>query len=175
MTNLTLAERMMTFLKLLLFITVLPLCVSAQEHWIEQYYECVCYSGERIECLKRIQARFPDFREFSAGNQAANPSASIMLSQVRAAQLTLDQRTRNRPEESACIEKATNILGHALIFSVRERMESKNESEIYVRALHGLSREVFQWAEQNCFNQSGAPEEPLPLNLPNPRLCRPVH
>ena len=161
---------------LLLIFSVLCLKVSAQDHWIEQFYECLCYSGDRLECLKQTQAHFPDFREpqdYREENSTLEPS--ILLSQVRAAQLILDQRARSRSEERACLEKAKNTLGHALLFSLKERMARKQDSQIFIEALHRLSKEVFQWAEQNCFNRTEPTSERMPINLPNPKLCKPSH
>ncbi len=160
----------------LLILCSFSLNLFAQDRWVEHFYECLCYSGERIDCLRQIQSQFPDFRE-PQENREESPllEPSILLSQVRAAQLILDQRARSRSEERACLEKAKNTLGHALLFSLKERMARKQESQIFIEALHRLSKEVFQWAEQNCFNRTEPTSERMPINLPNPKLCRPSH
>jgi len=140
-------------------------------HWIESYYSCVCYSENKSECTGKVESEYPD----SKGNTLLTISTSEsvhLLTQIRAAQIILEQRYLSRPEETACLLPAKTQLAYALSFSIREHSGMSPESRIYIKALHELSREIYQWAEDNCFDQKGTPNESLRSELPNPAFCR---
>ncbi len=161
--------------RLFLFLALMILPLSSPSifgQWIENYYECLCYSGSRTECIKKIDSNHPEYRDFISA-QFSSKDTSLWLSQIRAAEIILDQRAQERPEESTCLKSARSHIDHALLFSIKEKMEARPDSFTYIKALHELSREIYQWAEENCFNNRNAPSTPLEINLPNPNLCRP--
>lgn len=142
---------------------------SSFGQWVESYYDCICYSGNKAECLKKIENEAPDFRDTDS-NSPEHPD--LWLSQVRAAALILDERSRSRSEESECLEKAKTQIGYALVFAIGEKREKSGGNHILLRGLYNLGREIYNWAELNCFNQLSPPTETFHSSLPNPIFCR---
>lgn len=143
-------------------------------HWIESYYGCVCYSENKSECISKVESEYPDSKDYALIS-ISNSESVHLLTQIRAAQIILEQRYLSRPEETACLLPAKTQLSHALSFSMREHSATSPESRVYIKALHELSREVYQWAEDNCFDQKGLPNASLRSELPNPAFCKKHH
>jgi hypothetical protein len=155
------------FLILLLFTTP---CLA---QWAEAFYDCVCYQGTRTECLKKVDLDYPELRsEFAQQNSNKEDSAN-WLSQMRAAQIILEQRYQVRmTEEGSCLQSAIIVVKSAIGFSLSEKRFSPARSFPFLKSLYNLSRDAYQWAQNNCFNQSSGQYTPLNIILPNPQMCR---
>ena len=139
--------------------------------WIEAYYQCICQEGSQVECFRQIDREFPDARDDieREGPEAAN--SSLYLTQVRTAQLLLDQRNQLNAKESLCLDSPRMALKNALGFSIKEKMSGRPDSYIYIKALYDLSQQAYQWAEAHCFSKSNTHGAPFGRILPNSSSC----
>jgi hypothetical protein len=161
-------NRLIPFIIVVFFLTA-----SCFGQWAESYYDCICYNGNRNECLKKVDQDYPEFRREFTENTSNKEDSTTWLSQMRAAQIILEQRYQVRShEEGSCLQTAIGVIKSALGFSLKEKQLSLPNSVPFLKSLYTLSKEAYQWAQENCFNQANGQFIPLSITLPNPLLCR---
>lgn len=155
-------------------IVVLFMTASCLGQWAESYYDCICYNGTRSECLKKVDQDYPEFRKEFMQQTSNKEDTVTWLPQMRAAQIILEQRYQVRTlEEGPCLQNAIGVIKSAVGFSLKEKELPLANSEPFLKSLYVLSKDAYQWAQENCFNQSSRQFPALNINLPNPTLCRP--
>lgn len=164
-------QRIFRLLIPIYFLLATPLLTFGQ--WIENYYECLCSGNSQESCNGQIEEGNPEFQKFAFQFANHPQNARESLTQIRSAQIILDQRMQIRfEEEGECLQHPFYIIKQAAFFAGRENTSATPISAIRISALRELSKEVYHWAEKNCFNQVSAPSKTISSNLPNASLCK---
>jgi len=158
-----------------LVLALFALLCSHRSHgqWVETYYDCICSGISSEMCSSQLEETNSEFHTVFAYFAYHPQDPKEALAQIRSAQIILDQRNQIRSEEEGqCLQYPLFVIKHAAVFAARENSSPTAGSALRIFGLKQLSKQAYEWAEKNCFNQPNGPFSPLKTQLPSPNFCR---